>query len=509
MSRSLRQSLNLAHTWGGVLAGALIFFVFFTGSLVVFEQAVDRWMMPATRADASTHDAGFEGAFQALKAKHELGEGGVFIYPPSPRQPTYAAHFHDASGADRNVFIKRNGSLLADSGSFGASGFFFPLHYSLHLGAFGMATLGYWIVGLAGMIVLAMVVSGVIVHRRLIRDFFSFRLERARGRALLDLHNLTGVMSLPFLAAMAFSGVAIFVYVYMPVNIAANYPDGETFFHDVLPHIDREPAQQPAGRVNLDRIAASAERIWKGGEVMVLGVFHPGDANGYIAAYRDTPREIAYDFEQLDFDAVTGELLHHQKIGPAAMAYQFLTGLHIAVVDSWAVRWLYFLMGVTGCAVIATGFLVWLDKRAAQTGRAGYRTAQGVMSAATLGLTLATAAMLAANRLLPLPLAMRAEAEVVVFFGTWLGCLLHALLQPGRRSARRQLQLLAGSCAALPALNAVTTGDALPMTLWQGPGAVAGVDLSLLVIAAASAWGASLLRVAPAGEARRYRAAAA
>ena len=55
----------------------------------------------------------------------------------------------------------------------------------------------------------------------------------------------------------------------------------------------------------------------------------------------------------------------------------------------------------------------------------------------------------------------------------------------------------------------MTTGDALPMTLWQGPGAVAGVDLSLLVIAAASAWGASLLRVAPAGEARRYRAAAA
>ena len=39
-----------------------------------------------------------------------------------------------------------------------------------------------WRLGLAGMVVLAMVVSGVVVHRRLLRDFFSLRLERARGR---------------------------------------------------------------------------------------------------------------------------------------------------------------------------------------------------------------------------------------------------------------------------------------------------------------------------------------
>lgn len=494
MSRSVRQSLNLMHTWGGLIAGGLIFFVFFTGSLVVFEQTIDRWMMPETRVDTSSKDVGFEGVFQSLQREHTLGSGSVFLYPPSPRQPLYAAHFHDADGTDRHVFIKRDGSPVADTESFGASEFFFPLHYSLHFGAFGMATLGYWIIGLAGMVVLAMVVSGVIVHRRLLRDLFSFRMERSRGRTLLDAHNVSGVMSLPFVIFMAFTGVAIFVYTYMPVNVLASYPDSETFFHDVLPHVDREPAGTPADRVSLDAIVERARAVWDGGEVMVLGVHHAGDANAYVAAYKDTPRQIGYDYERLDFDATNGELLHHQRLGPAMQAYQFLTGLHIVVADSWALRWLYFLMGIAGCVVIATGFLVWLDKRIAQSGQAGYRLAQAVGSASTLGLVLATLGMLAANRLIPTAWDDRAYLEVGVFFGLWLASLAFGWAQPGARGLYRQLVAVALGAAALPVLNAVTTGDALPLTIARGQWAIAGMDLTLLATALCAAVAARSMR---------------
>ncbi|WP_420428279.1 PepSY-associated TM helix domain-containing protein [Algiphilus sp.] len=509
MTRSLRQSLNVLHTWGGLVAGSLIFFVFFTGSLVVFEQSIDRWMMPDTRTIASGEDVGFEGAFQALQSAHELGPHGVFLYPPTPRRPVYAAHYHDAAGADQHAFISRDGQPIADPGTFGASEFFFPLHYSLHFGAFGMATLGYWLVGLAGMMVLAMVVSGIVVHRRLLRDFFSLRLERARGRALLDVHNISGVMSLPFLVFMAFSGVAIFVYTYMPVNVLASYSNSEDFFHDVLPHVDRNAADMPAERVSLDHIAAQARSIWQGGEVMVLGIHLAGDAHAYVAAYRDTPREIAYRYEQLDFDATDGTLLHQQRLGPAMQTYQFLTGLHIVVADSWAVRWLYFLMGVAGCVVIASGFLVWLEKRAQRTGQRAFRCAQAMAGASTVGLLMATLAMLAANRLLPAGPAARAEFEVGIFFTAWIASLLHAWLQPGLTGLGRQLLAVAALALSLPVLNAITTGDALPLTIARGQWQIAGVDLVMLLTAVTALYAVHGLRRAERRQRATYRTVAA
>ena len=50
------------------------------------------------------------------------------------------------------------------------SEFFYPLHYSLHI---EWKELGYWIVGLAALAMLAALVSGVVIHRRLFRELFT------------------------------------------------------------------------------------------------------------------------------------------------------------------------------------------------------------------------------------------------------------------------------------------------------------------------------------------------
>lgn len=495
MSRSLRQSLNLLHTWTGLLLGALLFLIFFMGSLSVFDDELDRWMMPDTRGVA-TKDVGYDAVLASLMPIVEVRNEPVFLSPPSERQPVYRARFHGPDDTHVHRYLDpATGDLLPEQGTLGATEFFFPMHFGLHLDYFGLTNVGYWIVGVAGMAMLALLVSGVIVHRRIFRDFFTFRLERSRGRALLDLHNVAGVMLLPFLVAITFSGVVIFAHVYMPAGILAVYPDPDTFFHDVFPHPDREAAGEPAETASIDAMVAQADREWDGGRPLAVGIFHPGDANSYVAMYRYTGNEVSYDYEQLTFDAATGELMHHQWLGPAMSTYQFLTGLHLAMFDDWPLLWLYFVMGLGGCLVIATGFLVWLDKRVRQAGRAGYRTAQAAASAGTVGVLLATAAMLAANRLLP-AMPERAAVEVWVFFGAWGASLLFGLWRPGLPNLRRQLQVLALTCLALPLLNAATTGDHLLATVGGGDWAVAGVDLACLV-AAALAW-AGARRLAPA-----------
>ena len=43
-----RASLSWLHTWTGVLLGGLLLAVFWSGSLVVFDREIDRWMLPST-----------------------------------------------------------------------------------------------------------------------------------------------------------------------------------------------------------------------------------------------------------------------------------------------------------------------------------------------------------------------------------------------------------------------------------------------------------------------------
>src|SRR4029450_14098283 len=70
--------------------------------------------------------------------------------------------------------------------------------------------IAYWLVGLASMAMMALCVSGVIIHRKIFTDFFTFRPDRKPRRLVLDLHNVTGVLGWPFHFLITLSGLVIF-----------------------------------------------------------------------------------------------------------------------------------------------------------------------------------------------------------------------------------------------------------------------------------------------------------
>src|SRR5690606_1731993 len=152
---------------------------------------------------------------------------------------------------------------------------------------------GIYIVGFSALVMLAALVSGVVMHRRLFREFFTFRPDRQRLRSVLDLHNLTGVVALPFHFFFALTGLLIFAATYY-------FPVGHTQLHGLhdrsaaleaqqtgLPH---QRAGVPAELANVDAMVADARARWqaggKAGDVGFLVLMHPGDANGYVSVYR-------------------------------------------------------------------------------------------------------------------------------------------------------------------------------------------------------------------------------
>ncbi len=202
----------------------------------------------------------------------------------------------------------------------------------------------------------------------------------------------------------------------------------------------------------------------------------------------------------MTFQGVSGQLLGAtpQASVPRAIAGSFF-GLHMGHFAGPLMRWLYFIFGLAGTAMIGTGLVIWLGKRQLKHAKAAalpfeLRLVQILNIASMAGLMLAVAAFFWANRLLPLGLTGRADWEVNAFFIVWGLSVLHAVVRPGKQAWFEQLALAAVLFGGVPLLNALTTSYHLAVTLAQGDWAMAGFDLTCLATGVFFAWAAWKMR---------------
>jgi uncharacterized iron-regulated membrane protein len=502
--RGLRQAFAPLHTWAGVVLGSLLFAIFWMGTLSVFDREFDRWMQPGVRlADAPVPlslDQTVRPALAALPAG--VSQWGVNL--PTERVDHLRFFWRTAD----QQFVSRaidphTSQLIPDQGSLAGTRFFFPFHFKLHI---QWMDLGYWLVGLAGMAMMVLVVSGVFIHRKIFIDFFLFRPSKQLQRASLDLHNLTGVLGLPFHFMIALSGLVIFIGIYFPQAHVGSYGlDKEakaTYQAEAYGSFRRPALKQPStGLASLDSMVAEAERRWAGGRVHFVRVWHPGDAAAYVELRRSYAGNVTMNLDQVFFDAGSGAVLHRFEAAPVMTAQRFIAGMHFIQFDHWGIRWLYFVAGLAGCVMIATGFLFWLEARRAshaKKGLVGVRVVEALTVGSVSGIVLATLAYLVVNRVLPLGMQFagwqRDELEVWVFYFVWLATFAHALVrraevatQPARRAWREQCQAIGVLALVALLLNAITTGDHLLATFARGDWQVFGVDAGLLLLAVLAA----------------------
>lgn len=508
MGTTFRKSMALLHTWAGLLLGAVLFAVFWTGTLILFWSEIDQWMMPQTRLAAAPAPLSLDRAARLVLPLVPPGATQWRIDLPTARTPVAAFSYRLADGEEHvRLFDPVRFELLAQPGTDGASGFLVPLHYSLHL---EWKDTGKWLVGAAGMAMLVLLVSGIVIHRKLVAQLFTFRPRKRLPRSALDLHNLSGVLLLPFHAMLALSGLVIFITVFFPQAHVASYgatPKARAaFMAEAYGRHAGKKAGEPGTLASLDAMRAEAERLWGGESPYFVRAWQPGDAAGVIELRRSYAREVTMNLDQLYFDAATGRLVRRFEAGPVMTVQRVFSGVHFARFDHGTLRGLYFAGGLGGCVLVATGFLFWLEARRsrhARDGLGGVRLVETLAIGSMTGLVLATLAFLVANRVLPadagLPGWDRAALERAAFHGTWLAAFAHAGL---RRTAawREQLVAIAALAVAAVLLNWVTTGDHLLRTLADGRYAVSGVDLALLA-SGGVAWHAAR-RIGTAGTVR-------
>jgi uncharacterized iron-regulated membrane protein len=494
----IRQTMSDLHTWVGLLLGWFLYAMFLTGTVSYFRNEITQWMQPEQAYQRHAPEP-------ALTAQR-VGDAMAHLAPQSPQwlinlpdeHSTVATVFwsppptgkgggrrFETTLFDPSTGTRLEGPVRATNGG----EFFYRFHFQFHY----MPVLwGRYLAGLCAMFMLVAIVSGVITHKKIFADFFTFRWGKGQ-RSWLDAHNALSVLGLPFHLMITYTGLVTLALMYMPwpqiatdMTAAQRQVAGLQLSAFIPPG---KPSGQTAPLAPLADMVRQAEQRWGAGQVDRLNVNLPGDAQARVVVVRGENGRVSISPQFMMFDGASGQLLQAQdSVGAAAETRGVLYALHMGRIGDLPTRWLYFIVSLAGTAMVGTGLVLWNVKRRSklpdpEKPHFGFRLVERLNIATIAGLSIAMAAMLWANRLLPVGMAQRAEWEIHTMFIAWGATLFWALGRPAKRAWVELLWTGAAALALLPVLNALTTERGLIASLQAGDWVFAGMDLMLLALA--------------------------
>lgn len=498
MKEGLRQSLGWLHTWAGLVFGWLLFAIFLTGTMSYFKDEITQWAQPEIQVRDVDADLSLDRA-QSWLQQNAADAPRWFISLPDARSPGLSVMWQKAAGGFEDKTLDPLTGTKANARETKGGEFFYRFHFQLQM----PYPWGRWLAAIAAMVMLVAMISGIIIHKKIFKEFFTFR-PRKGQRSWLDGHNAVGVLILPFHLMITYSSLVIFMTMVMPASILTAY-DGnpQAFFNDLFP--SQKPVQAagtPVPLAPLRAMADTAREHWQGAAVARVVVNRPGDANATVTVVRGDDNRIVYEpGSGMTFNGTTGALDSESVMSAAPLKLAgTLYGLHMGHFAGPVLRWLYFVFGVGGTALIGTGLVMWLGKRRLKHASAGVlpfelRLVEVLNVASMAGLMLAVVSFFWANRLLPVSFSAREGWEVNIFFIVWGLAVLHAAVRKGAAAWREQLGLGAVLFGGLPVLDGLTAGPYLLAAIEQGHWAMPGLDLTALAVGLFLGWTALKFRV--------------
>ncbi len=352
---TVKRSLS-AHAAIGLLAGALLYLVSLSGTLLVFYDELRQIEQPGLAMTTIAPEA-VERAGAAMMASETAKPKTTHLYfnLPSANFPRMIAYTDT-----REMRVDDQGGLAGPVQT-SWSEFLYSVHYQLTI----PGLVGLILVGILGVMMLALSISGVIAHPRIFRDAFRLRARDGGGTGLADWHNRLSVWTLPFIAMIALTGAVIGLGVLTAQAVAARYYGGDTeavyapIFGGEHP-VDLASAPLPEIAKTLRYMQANHPGI----AVTFLTVHDPMTKGQSIQLMGEHPRRLIfgeyYNFDAAgNFEGTAG--LADGELGQQAAASNY--NLHFGNYGGLPVKIAYFVFGLALTAICATGTYIWLGKR--------------------------------------------------------------------------------------------------------------------------------------------------
>jgi uncharacterized iron-regulated membrane protein len=486
MRKTFTLSMLWLHTWAGLIIGWLLFSIWVAGTLCVFWYELDYWARPEQHAvPVAERSVLIDSAVAHLQRTAPDARRWVITLPSTNGRDPVLRTSAPGNPSATARFLPDNSGRQVTTRTLGGR-FFVDFHWTLNQYP---SLFPFFVVGLAGVAFMLMCISGIVVHKRIFKDFFTFRPASSRQRKWLDAHNVLGVLPLPFHFLIALTGVSYFSFMYLPNAVATIYKADAISFQTAMgrgyfPDLTPASPGQPAPLYPLLALVDRAETQFGRGLAESIQIAYPGRDNAVVEVRRGYDGGVGiFDIPGVAFNGVTGDVIRDAAPRSAVVeAWDQFTALHFAFFGGSVMRWLYLICGFAGTATIGTGLLLFTIKRAKKHGSAERGTFQWVADrmnvAAIAGPMLASIGFLWVVRLLPLDMAQRTDWEVRSFYSIWFCSLVYAFIRRPARSWVEHLSLTGLLCVGLPVLGFFVPNSSLPFSISHGDWVTAGVDLS-------------------------------
>ena len=375
------KRLLAVHGWSGVILGLFLYVVVVTGAIAVFAHEIGEWSNGGVETHAPLNqplDAKIQELARTVDKKY-LEDVSIFANTAGSVQVFFHTHGTNSSGDPDDLGVRyllapgtlevlsRDegfGSDMPDDPQSALERFITELHINLH----APRPWGLYLTGILGFVMLAAVVSGIILHKHILRDIF----VAPRFSSLLlnrrDRHILAGSWSLPFGFILAFTG-AFFSFagaIGLPLVAMVSFGGDQVKMIETLVGVPEHENEAPAEMANLDTVIGEAtERA--GNAPSFVAVIHWGAQDAKLNAFHP-PAEGEVEGSSHIFDMATGEYLGTKPpLGtePSAggTAFAWMGPLHFGHFGGLLSKVIWVCLGLATCYVTLTGLQLWVQRR--------------------------------------------------------------------------------------------------------------------------------------------------
>lgn len=390
------------HTISGIIISAILFVIFFAGSYALFKRDISAWQNNDSYAAHQNKKLNYNRLLDSLDQKHHLLGRDISFYL---QERTLSSYVDLSASKDTTITPKekpdaegkKKGGRKRRGGGDGAyftynfySGesksyeqtydmgeFLYRLHFLAQLNQVPIrlgTPFGYLMAGLVSFVFLFALITGLLLHwNKMVSNFFVFRPWSKVKTVWTDAHTALGVIGFPYQFIYAITGVVLilntillapFSYIFYDGKSDQLYKELEYFETKEYPYSYKTLPQ----KVDVQSYLNKTQQLWKDSHISKVFIKNYGDASMQLIVEGVANPKSNFSGNGKIVYAINSDKVIYHKSPLSESTYvskvkSLIYRLHFGNYGGYALKIVYFILGMMGCVVIISGILVWLVAR--------------------------------------------------------------------------------------------------------------------------------------------------
>ena len=466
-----------SHSVSGIIITIGLYVIFLTGAFALFEREIIGWEINAPHKTISPN-LDYDKILSQIETEGYQMYGRNFTFNLSHHHGTYLSVFSNPpadrlskdslktlSKADSLKYAKSTGRIhyAIDTDTYQLTKqesrnparhrigrFITRMHYFHQI-----PSIGLYLSGFVALFFSFAIISGVIIHwKKIISNFFTFRLKNTLKNLWTDAHTALGVLGIPFQFMYGVTGtffgfkiilLPIVMFVFEDFNKAIEILAPFRKTYELQGKTTDQMAITPLVNEAFSDVPVEDIDYWR------IFVKSYGDKNSHLDIVIQVNTDQDFTGRQTaTYHLADGRLIAKESFSESAYrtaSFQYFRKLHYGNFGGYLTKIVYFILAILTCVVIISGVMVWLlgrDKKSYASKKRFNANLGAVYLGSCLGLYPSLAFMFILAKTFPMEMPDRLTYIGWIFLAFWIAYTVYAFIIKNQFSINRHALILGG-----------------------------------------------------------------